>query len=348
MSTWGLTERELLIAASLLRDVDVAAWRAGGDPPAVVADGSARRAVDAELEALGRVGGRALTPIDDEWPAELPRQGVLRVRGRLPVGARLAVVGARRADGYGRELAGRVAAVAASRGVAVVSGGALGVDAAAHRAAIAAGGTTVVVLGSGLAHPSPRQHARLFDEAAARGAVVSPFPTRQPPDKWTFPKRNAWIAGLSAAVVVVQAGTTSGALHTANAARRLGRPVWAAPGPVDSPLHAGCHALIRSGAALLASDDAWRESFPGESEAAGVASPPEVPQHREPGIGAVLWRAAGVEPLPLTRLADLAGLAIGEAAPLATLLELEGWLRSWPGGRYARTTPRKKAQNQGR
>jgi DNA processing protein len=347
MSNWGLTERELLVAASLLRDVDVAAWRAGGDPPPSVADGTARRAVDGELAALARLGARAVTPVDAEWPPELPRKGVLRVRGEIPKGPRLAVVGARRADPYGRELAGRVAAAAARRGVPVVSGGAFGVDAAAHRAALDAGGATVAVLGSGLAHPSPREHLRLFDAAAAHGAVVSPFPTLQPPDKWTFPKRNAWIAGLSAAVVVVQAGSTSGALHTASAARKLGRPVWAAPGPVDSPLHAGCHALIRKGAALLSGDAAWTESLPGESEFTGVASPPEVPQHPEPGIGAVLWRAAGVEPLPLTRLADLAGLAIEEAAPLATLLELEGWLRCWPGGRYARSAPREKAQNQG-
>ncbi|MCA9711880.1 MAG: DNA-processing protein DprA, partial [Myxococcales bacterium] len=139
--------------------------------------------------------------------------GWLRVLGHLPAAPGLAIVGARGADPYGLELAGRVARAAAERGVSVISGGAFGVDAAAHEAALAAGGHTTVVLGSGLDRPAPATHRGLFRRVlAAGGAVTSPFPCGQGAARWTFPRRNPWIAGLARAVVVVQAGLASGTL----------------------------------------------------------------------------------------------------------------------------------------
>lgn len=313
-----------------LSDSQRTAWRSA------LGDGTLVRRLDLERATLARLGATFLTPADPDWPVALP-PGALRLRGALPVGPAVAVVGARGADPYGLEIAERLAAAAAARGVAVVSGGAFGVDAAAHRAALEAGGRTVVVLGSGLAHPSPSAHAGLFERAAARGAVASPFPSNQPPAMWTFPRRNSWIARLAQRVVVVQASRKSGALYTARAALAAGIPVWAVPGPLDSPLHEGCHALIELGARVVTAVEAC---LPGEPRPAATVAAPAGPS----GPGHALWQAAGAEPRPLAALADAAGLSMTEAAPLATLLELDGWLRAAPGGRYARSTPKVLAQ----
>ena len=258
----------------------------------------------------------------------LPPESVLRVRGRCPVGAAVAVVGARRADAYGCDIARRVAEVAVAANVTVISGGAYGIDAAAHRAALDAGGKTVAVLGGGLAHPSPRRHLRMFTEIAISGAVVSPFPWDARPARWTFPRRNAWIAGLADDVIVVQADLRSGARHTAEGARALGRRVWAVPGSIDHPLHRGCHELIEHGAQLLARPDAWRPKSVDELPAAG--------EERAPSVGEALWRAAGAEPRGLAELAVDAGLSVAEAAVMATQLEIGGWLQTFPGAQFAR------------
>ncbi len=348
LTPWGETLRDRLLAASLVPGVSaqvaVPALLADPtellDPPALpprarkpwraaLSDPAFARTVAAERAAIDQLGAWFLTPADPAWPAGLPPIGVLRGRGRLPTDG-LAIVGARRADPYGRELAARVAVSAVERGVAVVSGGAFGVDHAAHRAALDAGGSTVVVLGSGLARPAPASHRALFDEAAHRGAVVSPFPCAQGAARWTFPHRNAWIAGLSRAVVVVQASTRSGALHTARAAFERGTPVYAIPGPMDAPLHAGCHALVAEGARLLTHPAGWSDA---------PASTPAVERPAAPAAHRALWDAAGAEAQPLDALARAAGLDIEAAATAATLLELDGWLRPAAGGRYVQTQP---------
>ena len=303
-------------------------------------------ALDAERAALDALSAYVLTPLDPDWPDAVPPNGVLRVRGRLPAGPRVAVVGTRKPDRYGRDVAKRIVDAASRAGVPVVSGGALGVDAVAHQAAVERGLSTVVVLGSGHAHPAPPSHVPLFDRVATQGAVVSAYPCAVPPAPWTFPARNAWIAALSASTVVVQAGADSGALHTATAARALGRDVWAVPGPIDSPLHIGCHRLIGEGARLLPSPDAWLEApaFPerGVDKSSGARSIPRSSPsgpHHEPLTGLGLWRAAGAEPELLAVLAAEAGLDIAEAASVALMLELEGFFVASPGGRYARSRP---------
>ncbi len=247
----------------------------------------------------------------------------LFVRGELGFGPRVAVVGTRRADAYGLDVARRVARDAAGAGWTVVSGGAYGIDKAAHEAALDAGGRTVVVLGSGLDRPAPTAHRPLFERAARQGAVVSPFGADERAGPWTFPRRNPCIAALAQVTVVVQAPRRSGALQTARAALRLGRPVYVAPGPLDSPLHAGCHALVERGARLLGGIGAWRG-----------AEAVELPAEAEPEVP--LWAAASAEATPLAELAARARLPVEDAARQATLLELRGWLRSSPGGRYAR------------
>lgn len=210
---------------------------------------------DAERRAMERAGVHALLAGDADFPslmASLPRMPpILWVRGDPAALAcdAVGVVGARRATAYGLAQAGRFAAAAAAEGIAVVSGGARGVDAEAHRAALRVGGRTVAVLGSGLGDPYPIEHAELFEAiVAAGGILVSEFPTLYPPLPSNFPRRNRIISALSLAVLVVEAGTSSGALITArHAVDDHGRIPCALPGPVDSPRSAGCNAAIRDG-----------------------------------------------------------------------------------------------------
>lgn len=210
---------------------------------------------DGERRAMERAGVRALLAGDSDYPHlmdMLPRMPpLLWVRGDPGALASdsVGIVGARRATAYGRAQAGRFSAAAAAEGIAVVSGGARGVDAEAHRAALRVGGLTVAVLGSGLGDPYPIEHATLFESIVeAGGLLVSEFPTLFPPLPSNFPRRNRIISALSMAVLVVEAGTTSGALITArHAVDDHGRAPCALPGPVDSPRSAGCNAAIRDG-----------------------------------------------------------------------------------------------------
>jgi DNA processing protein len=268
------------------------------------------------LQALG-----ATTHTHPDWP-----DGVLRVQGSLPAPG-VAIVGARRADDYGLNLARRIAMEAARRHIPVISGGAFGVDAAAHQGALDADGATAVVLGSGLSHPAPATHRPLFRRVLdSGGAVVSPFACDIRASKWTFPKRNPWIAALADTVIIVQAGQRSGTLHTARAALRMGKTVFAVPGPMEHPLHVGCHDLINLGAKVLTGVDAW------------CGAPGQPRPHREPTEGLLLWRAAA-RAASLDELAERTGLSASDAMAQATLLEMDGWLRAEAGGRYAQSRP---------
>lgn len=194
---------------------------------------------------------------DDAYPALLQEihdpPGVLFVRGTLlPTdGLAVAIVGTRRASPYGRRQAERLARGLAVAGVTIVSGLARGIDAAAHRGAIAAGGRTIAVLAGGLLNVYPPEHEDLARQVADHGVVLSETVPSSPPRSSSFPQRNRLISGLSLAVVVVEAGSRSGALITAEHAMEQGRDVFAVPGRVDSPQARGCHRLIRDGAGLV-------------------------------------------------------------------------------------------------
>lgn len=223
---------------------------------------------DLDLEALVRgvreAGARVLVPGDPEWPDVLDRHRktpyCLYVRGD-PDLARLseravAVVGSRAATGYGLRVAAELGEGLASRGWTVVSGAAFGIDAAAHRGALAAEGSTVAVLACGVDVPYPRAHERLIDAVAETGSVVSEVPPGAEPMRGRFLARNRIIALLGRATVVVEAGLRSGSLSTAREARDHHLPVGAVPGPVTSATSAGCHELVRETGAVLVTDAA--------------------------------------------------------------------------------------------
>jgi DNA processing protein len=276
---------------------------------------------------------RTVRPGDGQYPEALARTAgrpeALRLRGSLEHRRRVALVGARRSDEYGLDLARDIAAGLARAGVSVVSGGALGVDAAAHEAALDAGGHTIAVLGTGVDVIYPAQHRTLFERILeAGGALLSEQADGTPGLKQNFPRRNRIISGLSEAVVVVRAGERSGALITASWARAQGIPVFAVPGDVRDPLSAGTTALLRGGAraAACAAD---------VLSALGVAVETER-QLPLPVLGAeasALLAALARRPRHADEVARAAGL--GPGAALAGLLALEvGGLCEQRAGHY--------------
>lgn len=226
--------------------------------------------VQADLDVLARMGGRLVTAFDDEWPLLnfLKFTGVdtqTRPQGHPPlvlwavgpigmdeVGDRAAaIVGTRAATAYGEHVAADLAAGLATRDVAVVSGGAFGIDGTAHRATLAGEGVTVAVVAGGIDVPYPAGHSALLARIRANGLVLSEYPPGSRPTRSRFLTRNRLVAALSGATVVVEAGARSGAANTAAWARALGRNVCAVPGPVTSGASVGCHRLLRDGGAIL-------------------------------------------------------------------------------------------------
>ena len=228
----------------------------------------ARQDIDvaATLEECRGEGVQVLATHDPAYPrslAEIPDPpGVLYVRGEIqPTDAlAVAIVGSRHATQYGKDTSHRLASSLARAGMTVVSGLARGIDAAAHRGALEAGGRTIAVLGSGVLCIYPPEHEKLAEEVAAHGAVVSEAPLRSPPRSGSFPQRNRIISGLAMGVIVVEASDRSGALITVRHAMEQNRDVFAVPGRVDSRMSRGCHKLIRDGAKLVeAADDVLEE-----------------------------------------------------------------------------------------
>jgi len=217
------------------------------------------QALAREKDLIQQHNVSVLTSTDMDYPRLLKfipdPPPLLYVRGQVrdDDALALAMVGARKCTAYGRMQADRLAALSAQAGLCIISGGARGIDAAAHRAALRAGGRTIAVLGSGVANPYPPEHVDLFDEIAnGYGAVVSELPMTTPPIAQNFPRRNRIISGLALGVLVIEAAARSGALITARlAVEEHTREVMALPGRADSPASAGCHKMIRQGWATL-------------------------------------------------------------------------------------------------
>lgn len=296
----------------------------------------------------------AITPRDPSYPkllAAVPAAPDLWIRGVVQPDDALAVavVGARRPTPYGLEVAEHLAGELAARGVTIVSGLARGIDAAAHRGALSAGGRTIAVLGCGIDVAYPPEHRRLMDEIVGQGALVSQFPRGMPPLSHHFPVRNRTLAGLSLGVVVVEAGEHSGALITAGFAGDLGREVYAVPGKITSELSRGPHALILDGAKLVRDwidvvqelPEEWRNAV----HSVGVGPREAEPPSGESEEGRVLAMLSAGEPQQIEALIGRSGLTPGLVASALVGLELGGWVRQLPGQHWVRV-PERRARRQ--
>lgn len=290
-----------------------------------------------------------LLPADTRYPPglrDLASPPALHVVGTVTEAdaLALAIVGSRRPTVYGLEVAERLAADLAARGVTIVSGFARGIDTAAHRAALGAGGRTLAILGSGVDVVYPPENAALAVQVARSGALLSQFPAGTPPFARNFPPRNRTLAALVLGVVVVEAAERSGALITAGHAGDLGREVFAIPGKITSATSAGCNRLIIDGAKLVQhwSDivqelpERWRRRVTDACAPAGAAT--------RPGPGTDEARMLDLlsvdEPRHIERLIGTAGLSPARAGAILTALELGGWARQLGGQRWVAAGPR--------
>lgn len=303
-------------------------------------------AIERDLEWLARPAHHLVTLVDPRYPpllAELPDAPIaLFVAGdpallSLPA---LAIVGSRNPTTAGAENADAFAAHLAACGLVIVSGLALGIDAAAHRGALR-GGRTVAVCGTGLDEVYPARHKRLAADIAAAGALVSELPTGCGPQVENFPKRNRIISGLAAGTLVVEAAIRSGSLITARLAAEQGREVFAIPGSIHNPLAKGCHQVIRQGAKLVDSADhileelgallSFSGSRPEGRSYTGAPSEVSLDQDYEK-----LLDSMEETPLPIDKLVSRSGLTPDMVSSMLLIMELRGIVESAPGGGYAR------------
>jgi len=304
-------------------------------------------AADAELAAAAEAGVRVIPFTDEAYPVALKNiidpPAVLYVRGELEPNdaVALAVVGSRRCTHYGVEQADRFGGLLGRAGFTVVSGGARGIDTAAHRGALTAEGRTIAVMGCGLKHVYPPENAELYDRIVGegRGAIVSSLPMGTEVQGRNFPRRNRIISGLSQGVLVVEAAYRSGSLITARLAGEQGRQVYALPGKVDSPFSQGTNALIRDGAVLVQNlddilehldelGDAIAEQMPEDKPRAGVELEP---LERE------VVAAMGAEPATADQLAAATGREAHEIVAAMTMLTIKGVVVSQPGSVFVLT-----------
>ena len=290
---------------------------------------------------------RTLGPDQAGWPAglahlERPPESLWILGAELPGVPAVAVVGSRRATFAGLDIARSIGCELADAGVQVISGMARGIDAATHRGALEAGGSTVAVLGCGIDICYPQQHLQLRDDISAHGCVVSEEPPGTPPWKQNFPKRNRLIAALACAVVVVEATPRSGALSTARWAADLGREVLAVPGSIRSPQSAGTNLLVRDGARpFLGMNDLFEAvgelgNLAGSGAVgAGAASSSVRWRSLAPPLQEIL-RRMGPDPVHPDAVGSALGLPAAVVAARLGTLELAGAVMSLPGGLVAR------------
>ena len=305
-------------------------------PPASLPSQLRRRAAQA-LASARRLGIDVVPWGDDRYPillapiADAPLALWLRGDAAAFDQPSVAIVGSRAATSYGLEAASRLAGDLASAGALVVSGLARGVDSAAHRGALAAGGRTAAVLGSGVDVVYPPEHGGLCEAIAAEGLVLSEWPPGTAPRAFHFPARNRIISGLSLAVVVVEAAERSGSLITAGCALEQGRAVMAVPGNILSGRHRGCHALIRDGAAVVESaEDVLAELR--SSSLRPAPRPDSAPAQADPLLSCM---QAG-ESYDVERLVRETGLPAPQLLSKLLGLELQGAVRRVDGGRFVR------------
>ncbi len=323
------------------------AWRAA--PASLAEAGLGKKAIERVVQARESVnleklweqilnqGIQILTWQDEVYPSRLKEidqpPPVLFIRGEYLQEDLFAValVGTRRVTAYGRQITEEIAAFLASNGITVVSGLARGVDAIAHASSLKAGGRTLAVLGSGVDRIYPPEHHALAGQIMERGALISDYALGTPPDASNFPPRNRIISGLSLAVVVIEAGETSGALITAEFAAEQGREVFAVPGSILAPQSKGTNKLIQQGAQPLLSVNDLMQALNltrvGEHKAARKILPADETEARLLGV-------LGSEPLHVDEIRNQTDLPIEKVSAALALMELKGVVRQVGGMNY--------------
>jgi DNA processing protein len=332
--------RKLLSALGLpsqiLASKRAAIAAAAGDAIAeaiLVADSA--ETVEAALNWARQRGNHIITLADPAYPKQLLEipdpPPLLYVRGRANLLARecLAIVGSRNATAQGLANAKAFAQTFSTAGLTIVSGLALGIDAAAHLGALEGDGSTIAILGTGADVPYPSRNRDLYERIAVEGAVVSEFALKTPAMASNFPRRNRLISGLARGVLVVEAAISSGSLVTARLAADQGRDVFAVPGSIHSPFSKGCHALIKQGAKLVESAQDVLEELGRASSSATAASSAHDDEH-------ALLAHLGHDPCNVDVLVERSGLTADRVSAILLELELLGRVESLPGGRYQR------------
>jgi DNA processing protein len=304
-----------------------------------------------ELDHIEKEGIHVICSADEEYPESLRNiydpPAVLYVLGDVArwSGEWMALVGSRLASLYGMRTAGSLARDLAARGVTIVSGLARGIDSAAHRGALEAGGRTVAVVGSGLSYLRSSASRKLAREIIKTGAIVTEFSFLTPPSKGTFPRRNRIISALAKGVVVVEAARKSGALITSDFALEHGKDVYAVPGPVDSVTSSGTNRLIQQGAKLILSADDILEDL-------DMLPAKELfrPERGFPAIGPARAKERGLPPeqqkvmrvlssedsVHIDAIAANTGMSLGDLHKALLVLELKGRVKALPGSIYSR------------
>jgi len=300
----------------------------------------------AELKRISDFGCRIIAQTDPEYP-QLLRQiydppVVLYVKGDLLPKDKnsVALVGSRMTTHYGTETARRLAYQLGYLGVTVVSGGARGIDSAAHQGALSGKGRTIAVLGTGINLVFPAENGELYERIAAKGALVTQFPFNRSGDKQTFPTRNRIVAGMTLGTVVVEANLTSGALITANFANEYGRQVFAVPGRIDSPRSKGCHDLIKKGAKLCEGAEDILSEFeylfpcsnrPPSASETGVLPALELNENEQ-----TVFAKLSQEEIGIDEIICGSGLPTSAVSVALLSLEMKRLVRQLPGKRFVR------------
>ena len=320
----------------------------GEDTAEAIANWEKTTDLSAEMKRITEFGCRIVTQDDSEYP-ELLRQIydppiVLYVKGELSAKDKnsVAMVGSRMTTHYGIETARKLAYQLAYLGVTVVSGGARGIDTAAHQGALGAKGRTIIVLGTGINLVTPPENAKLFEQVTANGALLTQYPFNRPADKQSFPIRNRIVAGMTLGTVVVEANLTSGALITANFAAEYGRQVFAVPGRVDSPRSKGCHDLIKKGAKLCeGAEDILSEFeylFPASNRPPGAAETGVLPALELSEKEQRVYDTLSDEEISIDDVIRRSGLPSSAVSVGLLSLEMKRLIRQLPGKLFVKNT----------
>ena len=299
-------------------------------------------ALERDLKLIDEMKISAIPILSDDYPVRLKEiydpPALIYVRGDLLETDKFAlgIVGSRRASVYGRSVAESISRNLAVRGLTIVSGGARGIDTAAHKGALTASGRTIAVLGCGVDVAYPAENKKLYETIAESGAVISEFPLGSAPEPWRFPPRNRLISGLSIGVLVCQCPTASGALITASYAAEQGRDVYAVPGNVDDDRNAGCHSLIKDGAKLVENaDDILVElglTTTEEENKVQLSLPMDSLNDQEKKIVSVL----SLEAMQVDEIIEKCQMPAHMVSGTLTILEMKNIIKRVPGNAYVR------------